>query len=141
MALLLLIGGVVLVDVAIRNTWSQLGSLIAADFTGSGSFLYWVVAVAAIGAVGYAKPFSGFANLFLALLVLVFFLKNGTGFFSQLQQALSSTPAATPAAPLQPIAGGIPVTLTLGGSSGSSASGLGSPIGNPLSIIPGLGGL
>lgn len=139
MALLLLIGGVVLVDVAIRNTWSQVGSLLASDFTGSGSFLYWVVAVAAIGAVGYAKPFAGFANLFLALLVIVFFLKNGTGFFSQLQSALSAAPAATPGAPLQPITGGIPVTLTVGG--GSSSSGLGSPIGSALSIIPGLQGL
>lgn len=137
MALLLLIGGVVLVDVAIRNTWQQIGTLLASDFTGSGSFLYWVAAVAAIGAVGYARPFASFSNLFLALLVVVFFLKNGTGFFSQLQSALSSAPAATPGTPLQPITGGIPVTLGGGGS--SNTSGLGSVISPLIQTIPGLG--
>lgn len=123
---LLIIGAIVLVA-ALRNTHRQLGTLIAADFTGAGNFLYWVAALAIVGGLGYIPAFKGPSRMLLALIFISFMLKNGSGFFDQFKSAIagasaaSSTaaPAALPAGVTQappagePAAPGpIPVTVT-----------------------------
>jgi hypothetical protein len=127
MALALVIFGLVGIVVAIRGTYGDLGKLLTADFTGSGSFLYWVAAVAILGAIGYVPYLQRPMRALLALVVLSFMLANGSGFISKLQSALSSpTPTAAPKqdtiASEAPTTA-IPVSLNVsGGSSGGSGS-------------------
>jgi hypothetical protein len=127
MALALVIFGVVGIVVAIRGTYGDLGKLLTGDFTGSGSFLYWVAACAILGAIGYVPYLQRPMRALLALVVLAFFLANGNGFISQLQSALSSpTPASPPkqdtVASEAPTTG-IPVSLTVNGGGGGGALG------------------
>ncbi len=129
----LIVGAIVLLA-ALRNTHKELGSLVAADFTGSGSFLYWIAALAVIGGLGYIPEFRGPSRLLLALVFISFMLKNGTGFFSQFSSAIAGVksgaatttaaaagapPAGEPAAP-----GPIPVQLSGAGGSSTGAGGV-----------------
>ena len=53
MAFALLIVGMSLVVVSVRNTQATFTARVANDFKGSGNFLYWIVAILIIGAIGY----------------------------------------------------------------------------------------
>jgi hypothetical protein len=138
MAIVLLIIGVALIVSAIRNTYGQLGNLLAGDFTGSNSFLYWLALLVIVGGLGLVPVMRGPSRMLLGLIVLAYLLKQG-GFWSQLTSALASGPAAVPAAAttLQVPSTGVPVNVTLGSGS-SGASGV---IGTASSAIPLLGGL
>jgi hypothetical protein len=95
MAFVLIIAGAVLLVAAVRNAQQVLFALLRRDFTGPNNFIYWVVSILIIGAVGYiprAKPAS---DAFLILIILVLFLKKDTGFFARFQQALGSTQTAS----------------------------------------------
>ena len=108
----LLIIGAVLLIAAVRNTQSDLFTLVQGDFTGQNNYIFWVVAILIIGAVGYIKPLKPLSTAFLALVILVLFLSRGAGLFSRFTSGIASTqtpapvstsPASTTAAP-----GGIP---------------------------------
>lgn len=85
--------GIVLVFVGLNGNAALLYSLIAADFQGKNSFVYWMVAILVLGALGYIKGLESLSKLFLILVLLVLFLDNG-GFFNQFQAFLKQT--ATP---------------------------------------------
>lgn len=96
MPFVLIIAGVVLIISAVRNTQQQLFYLLALDFTGPHNFIFWFLSILLIGAIGYiprAKPLS---DGFLILVILVLFLKKGTGFFDMFQRQIGGTVTATP---------------------------------------------
>jgi hypothetical protein len=121
----LLLIGAVLIIAAIRGTYADLGKQLTTDFTGSGSgsFLVWIAAIGAVGALGYSPVLRTPARMLLALVILAMVLTNGRrGLFSRLQQAVAATPAAQPGIADQPLTGSVPVQLQ-GGSGASGAAG------------------
>jgi Na+/serine symporter len=77
MPFLLSIIGIVLIVSAYQNTYKQLGSLIANDFTGSGNFLYWMIAVLVVGSIGYYSSGSQtVSRLFLVLILIGILVSN-----------------------------------------------------------------
>lgn len=80
----LLIFGALLLVAGVRGTASQLYGLLKGDFVegfASTSFVAWVVAILAIGSVGYVKKLQPISDAFLLLLVVVLALVKGKGFF------------------------------------------------------------
>jgi hypothetical protein len=87
MPFVLVLIGVLLVVVAYRGTYKELGTLVASEFSGQGHFIWWGVSVAVIGSLGYIKGMQEFSRYFLALLIVVLFLSNG-GFFAKFTSAV-----------------------------------------------------
>lgn len=109
--------GLLLIVVGFQNTYQEFGKTVSGDFTGPGNFIYWIIALGVIGALGYAKPLQGFSRVFMGLIILSMMLAN-KGFFAQFQNAVASgskSPDTQIGAPL-PAGGGA------GASSGSSSS-------------------
>ena len=94
MPFVLILIGVVLSTVAVRNNQAAFFALVAGDFSNQGNFLYWIAALGAIGAVGYIPDLKKFSDLFLTLVLLVLFLQKGKGFFTGLTQQLQSASSA-----------------------------------------------
>jgi hypothetical protein len=117
MAFALLIIGVILVAAGVRNTQTQLFTLLQGDFTGDSNFIFWFVAILIIGAVGYVKALKPISTGFLVLLIMVLFLTKGNpgsssgGFFAKFLQGIGSTQSAT-AATNTPTSGASPLPLT-----------------------------
>lgn len=104
MALALLLFGFAFVAIGVRNTQSQISGLLASDFSGAGSFWYFIAGIAAAGALGFYTPLRGASRGLILLLIVVLILSN-EGFFAQLQLALKNpTPSAAPAPPAAPTA-------------------------------------
>lgn len=89
MPFVLLIIGLLLVITGFQNTYKQLGTQLESDFTGTNNFLYWVIALGVVGAIGYAKDLQAFSRTFMALIIVGIFLSN-KGFFTQFQSAIST---------------------------------------------------
>ena len=92
----LLFIGVVLLVAGVRNTQDQLFTLVKGDFTGQNNFLFWVVSLLAIGAVGYIPKLKPISTAFLALVIVILFLSKGQGFFTRFNQALGLTTVISP---------------------------------------------
>jgi len=90
--------GLIMVVTGVRNTYGDFASQVKSDFTGPGNFTYWVASIGAIGALGYVEALRPFANMFLALVILVMVLKNG-GVFDKFKSALDSGPQASASTP------------------------------------------
>lgn len=138
--------GILLVVTGTKDTYKALGAQLYSDFAGTGGFMYWILAVGIIGAIGYYSPAQKFSRLFLALLIIVFILAN-KGLFAQLQQGLASGPvqAASNAPPTpQDIPlhlsglGGTPIPIKIQGSGGAGGIGGGGMGG--LGALAGMGG-
>lgn len=101
----LLFFGLLLVVAGVRNTHVDNGSneglftLLKNDFLGQGSFTYWVVAIVAIGSLGYVEPLKTPSRYMLALIIVVLILaqekSSAGGFFAQLQKGLSQITTGT----------------------------------------------
>lgn len=118
MPFLLLAIGLLMIVVAIRNTQGQLGTLLVGDFTGMPNFLYWIVAIFIIGAIGYVDELKAPSDAMLALVILAILLSN-RGFFQQFTQQLQSGSAqAPPPGPPSPVPG----TATPASAPGNSGS-------------------
>jgi hypothetical protein len=93
----LLLVGLVLLISGVKNTQDTLFATVKGDFTGQDNFIYWFVAIIIIGAVGYIPKLKPISTAFLALVIVVLFLKKGSasglggGLFAQLTSALNST--------------------------------------------------
>lgn len=87
----LAIVGIVLLVSALRGTSGALFAAIKSDFTGSGNYLYWVIAIMLIGSIGYIKKLQPVSDAFLALLLIVLMISN-KGFFAQFMAALAAGP-------------------------------------------------
>ena len=98
----LLFVGLILVIAGVRNKQDQLFTLVKGDFTGQANFFFWFVSILAIGAIGYIPKLKPISTAFLALVIIVLFLKKGTGFFAQASTALQSTQTATNTTVLNP---------------------------------------
>lgn len=93
MPIVLLIVGIFLAIAGIKNNAATVGTVLRDDFSGAGSFWYWVVAVIIIGSVGYYSKAETVSRLFLVLIVLVFALSN-QGIYAQLVGALENPQSA-----------------------------------------------
>ena len=93
----LIIAGIILTVAGVRNTQSALYTLLAGDFTGNKSFIWWTLSILGIGAVGYVEDLKGLANAFLALVLIVLVLAN-KGVFQQFTTALTNPIPAAPVA-------------------------------------------
>jgi hypothetical protein len=82
--------GLVLVFVGLQGNPAKLYALIAADFTGPNSFIYWMIAILILGALGFIPSLEKLSRLFMLLVLVVLFLDNG-GFFQQFQAFVKST--------------------------------------------------
>jgi hypothetical protein len=96
----LLIVGVFLVIAGVRNTQDVLFDLVKADFIGTDNFIFWFLAIVAIGALGYIPRLKPLSTAFLGLVIVVLFLKEGNasgtggGFFNQFLKAIQGTQSA-----------------------------------------------
>ncbi len=99
MPFVLIIAGVILLIAAIRNSQGDLFTLLAGDFTGPNNFIFWFVSILIIGAIGYIPRMKPISDGFLILVILVLFLRKGTGFFDQFNAQIQTTQASVPPAP------------------------------------------
>jgi hypothetical protein len=99
MPFVLLIVGLTLLVASVRNTQGDLFDLVQKDFTGQNNFIFWLVSILVIGAVGYIPRLKPLSTAFLTLVVIVLFLSKGNpklkggGFFAQATAGLGSTTA------------------------------------------------
>lgn len=104
----LLVIGITLIVVAVRNTQDEFIVMLYRDFTGPGNFLYWVVALVVVGSIGYIPKLKGLSDAFLVLILLSLVLSKGNpdksvnpsgGFFKLFTDALADiqNPQAPPA--------------------------------------------
>lgn len=90
MPLFILFVGVLLVITGVNNKMGELGALLKADFTSSGStppFQVWILAIFAAGALGYVRALRPVSNAFLVLIIVGMLLSN-KGFFAKFTDAL-----------------------------------------------------
>lgn len=101
MGFALVIAGLLMIVTGGRGTYAQFASQVSKDFTGppGQNFTYWLVALGAVGAVGYIEPLRTVSRLFMVLIIIGIFLSN-KGFFAQFQKALAQGPQA-PQAPAE----------------------------------------
>jgi hypothetical protein len=90
-----LFAGALLLIAAVRGTQDDLFKQLRADLTGPNNFVFWMLAILLIGAIGYIPKLKPFSVALLALVFVAIFLRKGTGFFNQLQSAVQSTTTAT----------------------------------------------
>lgn len=86
--------GALFLVAGVRNTQGDLFTLLKGDFTGDKNFVYFVVAILAIGFTGYIPRFKPISNAFLILVIIVLFLHNG-GFFAKFNEAIATTKNAS----------------------------------------------
>ena len=87
-----LIAGIVLIAAGVNGKSSDLLTLLKGDLTGSNNFVYWIVSILVVGAIGYIKDLQSLSRAFLVLVIIVLILnedKNGKGFFTEFQSAVS----------------------------------------------------
>lgn len=89
MPFVLILFGAIFVIVGFRGTQSDFFSLLAGDFTGAGNFIYWIISIMVIGAIGYIPKLKGLSDAFLVLVLLVLFISN-KGFFAQFNAQIKS---------------------------------------------------
>lgn len=99
---LLIIGAMLLIS-SVKGTTDDLFALVVDDFTGPQNFIYWMVAILLIGAVGYIPKLKPISVSLLGLVVLVLFVARGDptkasgGFFEKFTAGLGATTKTTAA--------------------------------------------
>lgn len=86
-----IIAGIVLIAAGVRGKSSDLLTLLEGDLTGTDNFVYWIVSILVVGAIGYIKDLQSLSRAFLVLVIIVLILnedKNGNGFFTEFQSAI-----------------------------------------------------
>jgi hypothetical protein len=76
--------------------------------TSPGNFIFWILALGSIGALGYVKDLRQFSHYFMALILISMILSN-RGFFAKLSEAIKAGPTA-PTAQSQPSGSSTPIT-------------------------------
>jgi hypothetical protein len=96
MPFVLLIVGLLMIITGARGTYAQFGSQLASEFEGTNNFTYQMIALGAVGALGYIPALQTISRWALALILLVILLsnKNSNGFYSEFQAALQNGPTA-----------------------------------------------
>lgn len=94
----LIVFGLVLTVASVRGRENDLFALLKSELTGPNNFVYWFLAIVAIGSIGYIPRLRGFANAFMAL-VLIALLLHERGFFAQFSAALKPSQSNKQSAP------------------------------------------
>ena len=88
---LLFIGlGIVFILTGLKGDASQLWELVKGDFSGPNNYVYWMLSILALGAMGYVESLQKLSRLFIVLIVIVLLLDNN-GFFAHFQQFINSS--------------------------------------------------
>lgn len=93
MPFFLIIVGLLLVVVAVRDNQDAFYSQLGKDFTGQNSFTNWGIAVLGVGALGYYKPIKPIVDPFILLMIIGFLISNAGGLehlLPQLQEAFQN---------------------------------------------------
>lgn len=80
--------GAIFLIAAWKKKHPELFSLIKDDFTGTGNFVYWVMAIVFLVALGTFKPIRPVTDAFLGLVILIIIIapyRNGRDIFSELR--------------------------------------------------------
>jgi hypothetical protein len=89
MSWILILIGIAFLISSVLNTQGDFLTLLRGDFIGMQSFVFWMLAILAIGALGYIPGLRKLANGFLVLVILMLFISN-KGFFNQFISQVSS---------------------------------------------------
>lgn len=119
MPLLLIMLAIILAVAAFRNTASELFTAVSTDV---GAFGKWLLAIFAIGLLGYIPKFQIPARLLLALVLIVAFAANYQAILDNYQSAFSNIPNVKPKDPAARLTGGIPVDINTGTSSTNTST-------------------
>jgi hypothetical protein len=92
---LLFIGlGIVFILTGLKGDAGSLWELVKGDFTGQNNYVYWMLSILALGALGYVESLQKLSRLFIILIVIVLLLDNN-GFFAHFQQFINSNSQAS----------------------------------------------
>jgi len=125
----LIIVGVVLLVSSVRNTQQDLYTLVKGDFTGPNNYLYWLVSILIIGALGYIEVLRPISRMFLALVIIVLFLSHG-GVLEQFNAQLFSSTSSVPQSGAS--SDGLTLQQWLDSLTPSTGTGLGTGIETPI---------
>jgi hypothetical protein len=127
--------GLILISAAVNNTAGELGTQLQGDLLGTDGFVTWIVAIGALGALGYVPQLRTTSRYMILLLLVVLVLRNG-GLWANATQALqlanSDGPAPAIATASGPASSGTQTASSSGGGGllggllgggGSSSSG------------------
>lgn len=104
MPFVMLVFGEMLLVSGVTGNQKDLWALLKNDFVGGSSFLYWLAAIAVVGALGYIPGLKGLSNAFLVLILVVLIIhQDPTKLTQNFSQAINNA-QANPAAPTtQPV--------------------------------------
>ncbi len=85
--------GIGFVVIAIRGTQATAFNLLEKEFSGPNSFVKWALALLILGGLGYIPVIRPVTRALLLLVLLVIFLRNGTGLFAQFNRAVANPTA------------------------------------------------
>ncbi len=89
--------GIILIVSGVRGTVTgsnpNLVGLVKADLTGQPNYTEWMIAIFAVGALGYVPQFKTFSRAFMTAIVIGLILSN-KGFFAQLEKEAVSSDAS-----------------------------------------------
>ena len=142
MPLALIVIGAILLLVAVRNTHSELGSLLVEDFTGSEGavgFFVWIGAIAFIGALGWVPGMKTPSRILLAI-VIFGIIGSNTGAWQKIKDSIVNPPAAAPAKKDETAALPDAFPVAVAGGGGDKASGAAGAIGSLAKAVPVIGG-
>lgn len=121
----LVIFGLIFIVTGVKGTTKALGRQVVSDFSGPQSFLYWFIAIGAVGALGAVPAFKNFSRAFMTLIIVAMVIRNG-GVFDKLIEAIKTGPIA----PERDAA-----------SSGNNLPGTSIPVPSPLAVLNPVGAL
>lgn len=123
--------GILFIVIGFQDTYKQFGAQVQKDFTGPNSFIWFIIAIGAVGSLGYVKELEGFSRAMLALILISLFIGavNKGGFFNNLSTGLSSGDTAS----VDPI--GTPIVGSPSGNAGGGGGILGTIVGAGISLL------
>lgn len=83
--------GIIAMGIAIRGKEDEFLALVKGDFTGQGNFIPWIASLFVLYLLGSIPGFKPVSRGLMLLVIVVLFLKRGTGFFDQLNKQLGIT--------------------------------------------------
>jgi hypothetical protein len=87
--------GVTLLVAGVRGQSSNLFALVKSDFSGQPNYFEWMIAIFAVGAIGYIKELSTISRMFM-FLVAAGLLYQNTQVFGEVKPEETATPAPLP---------------------------------------------
>lgn len=114
--------GLLLIITGFQDSYKALGNQVQKDFTGPQSFIYWLISLGLIGALGYVPELKTFSRLTLGFIIIVIFVaynKQGINLFQNFNSGIATGDTST----VSPIGTPLPATASASGSAGSSTGG------------------